>query len=92
MLKLDFSKQALDFLRSIPAKHGKQIAEKLNTLCTSPELLQTEALQGFHPFRRLKSGEYRVVYFIESGSVFVLLVGKRNDDEIYKLAKRLWRQ
>jgi mRNA interferase RelE/StbE len=34
-------------------------------------------------------GEYRVIYRISGDTVEVLLVGKRNDDEVYKDWKRL---
>jgi mRNA interferase RelE/StbE len=40
---------------------------------------------------RVDSGEYRIVYRFDTNLdlVEVILVGKRNDDEVYKQLKRL---
>ena len=91
MLKVRLSKQADRFLQKIPAKHGKQIAERIQTLCNDPASLPTEDLKGHPPFRRLKSGEYRVIYFIEGETLSITLIGKRNDDGIYKQIARFKR-
>jgi mRNA interferase RelE/StbE len=37
----------------------------------------------------MKSGEYRIVYYFEKDTIFVALIGKRNDDDIYKQLQRL---
>ena len=35
-------------------------------------------------------GEYRIIYYVrESVVLIILLVGKRNDDEVYKQLKRI---
>lgn len=46
------------------------------------------ALIGHHPWRRIDVGEYRVIYWFDDDTVHVPLVGKRNDDEIYKRLRR----
>ena len=91
MLKLRLSKEADRFLQKIPAKHSKQIAERILALQGDPSMLPTEDLKGYPPFRRLKSGEYRVIYFIADETLHVTLIGKRNDDEIYKQIERMRR-
>lgn len=91
MLKLKLSREADRFLQKIPAKHGKQVAERILTLQEDPAALPTEDVKGYSPFRRLKSGEYRVVYFIENETFHVTLIGKRNDDEIYRQIERMRR-
>ena len=42
--------------------------------------------------RRLKSGEFRIVFVFEDDVVQVRLIGKRNDDEIYKALERAWKR
>ena len=42
--------------------------------------------------RRLKSGEFRIIFALEGAVVQVRLTGKRNDDEIYKALARAWRK
>lgn len=91
MLRLDFSRSAAKFLQKMPAKHGKQVAERITALRQTPNALPTEDLKGYAPFRRLKSGEYRIVYVIEGETLFVTLIGKRNDDDIYKQLAKLKR-
>ena len=41
-----------------------------------------------YPFHRVDVGEYRIVYRATETEIELLLVGKRNDDEIYKQLKR----
>ena len=91
MIKLRLSKEADRFLRKIPAKHGKQIALRIQALQENPSATPTEDVKGYPPFRRLKSGEYRVIYFIADGTLNVTLIGKRNDNEIYRQIKRMRR-
>jgi mRNA-degrading endonuclease RelE of RelBE toxin-antitoxin system len=40
-----------------------------------------------YPFRRTDTGEYRIVYRVESDCLKVSFIGKRNDDEIYRQIK-----
>jgi mRNA interferase RelE/StbE len=87
---IDLSRQAERFLRELPAKQARQIAEKLQALTADPEALPTEQLRGYAPMRRLRAGEFRVIFAVEGAVVQVRLIGKRNDDEIYKaLGRRL---
>ncbi|MEO0443343.1 MAG: hypothetical protein AAFZ92_06325 [Pseudomonadota bacterium] len=38
--------------------------------------------------RRIDCGEYRIVYRVEDQSLLVLIIGKCNDDEVYKILDR----
>jgi mRNA interferase RelE/StbE len=61
----------------------------LLALRTDPESSETAELKGYAPYRRMKSGESRIIYHVADHTVFVTLIGKRNDDEIYKQLQRL---
>jgi mRNA interferase RelE/StbE len=91
MLKIVLGKHAGAFLEKIPSKHARQIVERIDALRLSPSSVVSEDLKGFHPFRRLKSGEYRIVFFIENDTLHIPIIGKRNDDEIYKQIARFRR-
>ncbi len=78
-------------MRDLPGKPARQIAEKLASLAADPASLPSEGLKGYAPLRRLKSGEYRIIFVIEDEVVRVRLIGKRNDDEIYKALERTWK-
>jgi mRNA interferase RelE/StbE len=91
MLKYKFTKQALRFLRKIPAKHASQIVSKIDKLASDPESVPTIQLEGFPHLRRGKSGEYRFIFQFKEGfvTVFVLKIGKRNDGEVYENLENL---
>lgn len=88
MWRIDLSRQAADTLLGLSAKHARQVAEKLKVLGTDPNSLPSQSLKGYAPMRRLKAGKYRIIYALADGAVQVRLIGKSNDDEIYKLLER----
>ena len=88
MRKIEFSRQAERFLRNAPSKHAKQIIGRIQELALNEQSGQSSELKGYAPMRRLKSGEYRVIYEISENTVQIIIVGKRNDDEVYQMLKR----
>ncbi len=93
MLKVNFSRQAAKFIKKLSAKHARQIATKITELRSNPYPQDSIKLKGY-PYYRTDSGEYRIIYQVEAGyqvegSVLeILLIGKRNDDEVYKQLRR----
>ncbi len=92
MPRIDLSKQAADFLRRLAPKQARQIAEKIQKLGVDPASLPSEGLKGYAPMRRLKSGEFRIIFATSADVVQIRLIGKRNDDEIYKALERAWKK
>jgi mRNA interferase RelE/StbE len=86
MLNLEFSRQCDKFLQTLTAKHFKQIDEKLNKLIKSPISAGCILLKGKNPkkYYRAACGEYRIIYRFDEAVLFVHLIGKRNDSEVYK--------
>ena len=41
-----------------------------------------------YEYRRADVGEYRIVYRFDRDFIYVALIGKRNDSDIYKRLKR----
>lgn len=90
MLTIDVSRRAEKFLRGLPAKHARQLAIKLQQLRIEPEPHDSAVLKGGSvPYRRADAGEYRIICRVEADVLQVVLVGKRNDDEAYRLLRRL---
>ena len=59
-------------------------------LLSNPEPHDSKLLKGSKDRnRRVDIGEYRAVYRVEGDSLLVLVVGKRNDDEVYKILDRM---
>ena len=89
MLKLDLKKPAFDFLTGLQNKPFKQVMLHIIRLMKTPYPHDSQKLKGY-PFYRVDIGEYRVIYDVEAEEVLrVILVGKRNDDEVYKQLKSL---
>lgn len=91
MAKLDGLQTVLDFLKGLQPKIAAQIAKKVLALNVDPLPADSKELTGYPGFYRVDSGEYRIVYQFDTDSdlIEVILVGKRNDDEVYKQLKRL---
>ncbi|WP_413171936.1 type II toxin-antitoxin system RelE family toxin [Anabaena azotica] len=91
MARLDGLATVLDFLNGLQPKIAAQIAKKVLGLNVEPLPNDSKQLSGYKDFYRVYSGEYRIVYryFPEQDLVEVILVGKRNDDDVYKKLDRL---
>jgi mRNA interferase RelE/StbE len=89
MLKLDLTHSALDFLENLPAKQFKQLVNAQFSLLKNPTPHDSQELKG-SPYRRVDCGEYRIIYQIQEDDLQVILIGKRNDDDVYKKLKRLF--
>jgi mRNA interferase RelE/StbE len=92
MAKLDGLETVLDFLKGLQPKIVAQIAKKVLSLNVDPLPADSKGLIGYPGYYRVDSGEYRIVYRFNSTEdlVEVVLIGKRNDDEVYKKLERLF--
>ncbi|MFW6283490.1 MAG: type II toxin-antitoxin system RelE family toxin [Minisyncoccales bacterium] len=89
MLKLIISKQSAKFLKKIHPKHSKQIAKKIMSLRLDPIASDSKILKDeFSDFRGADIGEFRIIYNFDKNTLTIFLIGKRNDDEVYKILKR----
>ncbi|GAP95958.1 type II toxin-antitoxin system RelE family toxin [Leptolyngbya sp. NIES-2104] len=91
MAKLDGLESVLEFIKGLQPKITAQLAKKVLMLNLDPLPPDSKALKGYEGYYRVDSGEYRIVYRYdpEEDLVEVILVGKRNDDEVYKQLRRL---
>ena len=89
MLKLKLSRDAGNFITTRQPKHQRQIAAKIQTLRDDPAPTDSKALKGkIQGFMRADIGEYRIVYRVEDDTLYVAVIGKRNDDEVYRRSAR----
>jgi mRNA interferase RelE/StbE len=88
MLKIDLGKRAEKYMRTLPRKHAAQIATKIFELRNDPLSPDSKQLQNSE-FRRADFGEHRIVYTISSTTLFIPLIGKRNDGDVYRRLRRL---
>jgi len=83
MLKLLVSKKAQKFLDDLPPKQFRQIMKKVFALLENPRPHDSKELRGY-PFLRNDVGEYRIIYDVQGDTLRLILVGKRNDAEVYR--------
>jgi mRNA interferase RelE/StbE len=88
MRKIELSQQANSFINAIPTKHAGQIVRKIEKLAENIDSLPHIQVIGHAPFRRLKSGEYRIIFTSYLDVLEIYLIDKRNDDQIYKKLDR----
>ena len=83
MLKLLVSKKAQKFLDDLPPKQFRQIIKKVFSLLENPRPHDSEELRGY-PFLRNDVGEYRIIYDVQGDTLRLIVIGKRNDEEVYR--------
>lgn len=85
--RLATTKYADKFLAQLDAKAFRQVVRKIFALADHPTPPDASKLDGSN-YYRADQGEYRIVYFGDAETLYVVLVGKRNDDEVYAQVKR----
>jgi len=86
---IDLDKRSMKFISSLSAKHAQQIKKKILSLGDNPIPTDSKRLKGYESYYRCDSGEYRIAYRFDETTVYVVLVDKRNDDQIYRLLRRI---
>ncbi len=84
-MKLNLTRDASQYLDDLrtSGKQYVQVARKIFALMEEPNQNDAAALQGYE-YLRVDVGEYRIIYEIMDDTVNVILIGKRNGDEVYK--------
>lgn len=86
--KLNLTKKVSEFLSDLAAKQAKQQLDAILKLLKNPRPHDSKELHGYKDLFRLDVGEYRLIYRYDDDTIFVTLIGKRNDDEVYKKLRR----
>jgi mRNA interferase RelE/StbE len=80
---ISYTESALGFLEGLPRKQRRQIIEKIARLALDPEPSGSRQLegvrQGADPVRRIRQGDYRVLYVVQESTVTILDIGHRKD-------------
>jgi len=86
--KIKIEKRAQKFLKRLPRKQARQARGKISSLLEHPSPPDSKLLKGY-VYRSMDVGEYRVIYKADEETVTILLVGKRNDSDVYRRLDRL---
>lgn len=89
--KLIIESKVEKFIISLPPKHQSQLKAKILSLMTQPVPQDAKKLRGYEQYWRVDSGEYRIIYRYEvkDHTVVVVLAGRRNDNHVYRIARRI---
>ncbi len=88
MRRINLSKRAQKFLERLPPKQRRQVSGKIIELAREPEPPDSAQLKGF-PYVRADIGEYRIIYRFNDEELAMPIIGKRNDDDVYRQLRRL---
>lgn len=88
MKKLNILASVIKDLDALQPKQYRQVVAAILDLLTDSSPHYAKRLVS-SPYSRLSLGEYRVVYRADEECVHVVLFGKRNDDEVYRILARM---
>ena len=76
MYSLTYSKQARKTLARIPAHISRRILLRMKEIASDPFATDnnTESMRGMHGYFRLRSGNWRVIYKIETDGLRLVVV------------------
>jgi mRNA interferase RelE/StbE len=86
---IDLTRRAHKFLANLQSKQFKQVTGRILSLSRDPYPQDCKHLSGHPGFRRIDVGEFRVCYEASDGVVRIAVVGKRNDDAVYRELNRV---
>ncbi|OQY01091.1 MAG: hypothetical protein B6I26_05705 [Desulfobacteraceae bacterium 4572_130] len=88
MRKINITKSAEKFIKKLPSKQYRQVVGTILSLIENPCPHDSKQLKGSSKYQRVDIGEYRIVYHFDKNTVYIAIVGKRNDNEVYKRFKQ----
>lgn len=78
MYKIEWTKKAQDSLGELDNFTSQRIAKKIDELSINPFSRSVKKLKGIQG-HRLRVGDYRVIFYVEGNSVFILKIGHRKN-------------
>ena len=82
--RVEFTKSAAKAFRSIPKKDQTRIAKKIDQMATGLPLPETTKLKGDNPFHRVRVGNYRIIYEVNTDCLLILILKIGHRKDIYR--------
>ncbi len=79
-----FERAATKALRPISAPQQRRIVAAIEALVDNPHPAGSTKLTGFKGFYRIRVGDYRVIYTVDSDVLLILVVRIAGRGDIYK--------
>jgi len=71
--------RAIDQLQNLPKKIGRRLFRRIEALASNPRPAGSEKVVTTTDLRKVRSGDYRIIYAILGREVYVLKVADRKD-------------
>ena len=81
--KIEFKKSAVKELNNLPHNDLKRIIRKIHNLADNPRPTDCKKLSGEEKYR-IRSGNYRILYFIEDDVLVIYIVKIGHRREVYR--------
>lgn len=88
MNSINISHDVAKFIKKLPHKVAAQLSARIFDLCRSTDHQDIKHINGKPGYFRIDQGEYRIIFRRENQIIYIPVVGKRNDDEVYKTFDR----
>jgi mRNA interferase RelE/StbE len=91
MYKISLHNRVIKTIKNLPPKHQIQIKKYILDFQQEPNPHDSKTLKGFTKYKRADCGEYRIIYKIDESDqiIYIILIGKRNGDEVYQKLIRI---
>ena len=76
-------------IKALPKAEAKRIVAKLAQLSADPRPPKSELLSGSPPFRRVRVGDYRIIYAVDDTARTVIVARVRHRKDAYRDLDRL---
>jgi len=83
MLKPDLANDAMRFLKKRDGKQFLQIFQAITTLCNDPRPTDSISMGNSKHFRK-DVGEFRIIYKFDNKTMYITVIGNRNDSAAYQ--------
>lgn len=80
MYRIIIKKKAKKFIDRLPLNEKKRIVAAIELLPNGEDI---KKLKGHNDLLRLRVGEYRIIYTVDHGELFVMVIDAGNRGEIY---------
>ncbi len=84
LYKIEWRKSAVKEFEKLPKKEKAALIEKILSLSTDPQPMNSVKLVGSDDSYRIRHGNFRVVYQIDDGVLVILIVRVAHRREVYK--------
>lgn len=86
--RIEFKKSAAKALKEVPKRDRMRIRDKIDSLADNLPDPNITKLKGDNPFHRLRVGDYRIIYEIQSDVLIILVLKIGHRKDIYRKLQR----